>query len=121
MLLSEEQQIALDKFKKGENLFITGPGGTGKTFLIKEMLKVCKRSVQVCALTGCAAILLDCGARTIHSWSGIKIANGEIYEIVDRLYNNKYVIINNNNNIYNNKKIIIIIIKQYTTITISNK
>lgn len=91
MELSDEQIEILRRFEKGENLFITGPGGTGKTFLIKEMLKVCKRSVQVCALTGCAAILLDCGARTIHSWSGIKIANGEIYEIVDRLYNNKYV------------------------------
>lgn len=91
MTLSLEQNNILNKFKNGENLFISGPGGTGKTFLIKEMLKVCKKSVQVCAMTGCAAILLECGARTIHSWSGIKIANGEIHEIIDRLYNNKFV------------------------------
>lgn len=91
MKLSDEQNEILRRFEKGDNLFITGPGGTGKTFLIKEMLKVCKKSVQVCALTGCAAILLDCGAKTIHSWSGIKIANGEITDIVDRLCNNKYV------------------------------
>ena len=91
MVLSNEQQYVIDKFKNGENIFISGPGGTGKTFLIKELLKVCKKSVQVCAMTGCAAILLECGARTIHSWSGIKIANGEIHEIIDRLYNNKFV------------------------------
>ena len=72
-----------------ERIYLSGPGGTGKTFLIKEMLKV-RKSVQVCAMTGCAAILLECGARTIHSWSGIKIANGEIHEIIDRLYNNKF-------------------------------
>jgi predicted ATPase with chaperone activity len=36
MSLSREQRCALDRFIKGENLFITGPGGTGKTFLIKE-------------------------------------------------------------------------------------
>ena len=91
MVLSVEQESVINKFKNGENIFISGPGGTGKTFLIKELLKVCKKSVQVCAMTGCAAILLDCGARTIHSWSGIKIANGEIHEIIDRLYNNKFV------------------------------
>ena len=43
-------------------------------------------------MTGCAANLLkQCSARTLHSWSGIKIANGEIHEIIDRLYNNKFV------------------------------
>lgn len=90
MLLSEEQQIALDKFKRGENLFITGPGGTGKTFLIKELINNCSKKIQVCALTGCAAIILQCNARTIHSWSGIKLANGEIEDIVESIANNKY-------------------------------
>ncbi len=90
MLLSEEQQIALDKFKRGENLFITGPGGTGKTFLIKELINNCSKKIQVCALTGCAAILLQCNARTIHSWSGIKLANGDIEDIVESIVNNKY-------------------------------
>jgi nucleoside-triphosphatase THEP1 len=36
--LSIEQRYALDKFKKGENLFITGPGGTGKTKLINSLV-----------------------------------------------------------------------------------
>ena len=29
--LSQEQKYAFDRFKLGHNLFITGPGGTGKT------------------------------------------------------------------------------------------
>lgn len=33
-LLSNEQKYAYDKFTQGSNLFITGPGGTGKTQLI---------------------------------------------------------------------------------------
>ena len=91
MILSDEQELAIKKFNNGENLFITGPGGTGKTFLIKELIKQSSKKIQVCALTGCAALLLQCNARTIHSWSGIKLANGKIEDIVDSVVNNKYL------------------------------
>ena len=68
--LSLEQKYAFYKFKNGENMFITGPGGTGKTKLIQYLDRYASsigRDHQVCALTGCAAILLGCKARTIHS------------------------------------------------------
>lgn len=84
--LSPEQKYALYKFNQGENLFITGPGGTGKTFLIQHLINSAKENnqhVQVCALTGCASVLLNCGARTIHSWSGIKLARGEPNNIIE--------------------------------------
>jgi hypothetical protein len=31
MELSDEQQLAFDKYILGENIFITGPGGSGKS------------------------------------------------------------------------------------------
>ena len=34
-ILSDEQKQAYDLFKKGENIFLTGPGGTGKTKLVQ--------------------------------------------------------------------------------------
>jgi ATP-dependent DNA helicase PIF1 len=74
MDLSPEQKYAFEKFKQGENLFITGPGGTGKTKLIDTLVRHCEstgQAYQVCALTGCAAILLNNSARTLHSWTGI--------------------------------------------------
>ena len=92
MSLSPEQQFAVDAFNRGENLFITGAGGTGKTRLIKHILSGgggTGSPIQVCAMTGCAAILLECGARTLHSWSGIKLAKGPHDVIITNALRNK--------------------------------
>jgi ATP-dependent DNA helicase PIF1 len=93
MELSTEQTRALDLFKAGYNLFLTGPGGTGKTYIIRLMnawANMQGKKIQVCALTGCAAALLKCKAKTIHSWSGIGMANGTEAEIVKRVVGKKY-------------------------------
>ena len=90
--LSTEQSIAIDSFNKGKNIFITGPGGSGKTFLIKQMVNISKqkdKNIQVCALTGCAALLLQCKAKTLHSWAGIGLAKDEIDIIIERVKRNK--------------------------------
>ena len=85
---SKSQQIAFEKYKQGKNIFITGPGGSGKSKLIKDIQKdarSCNKEVQVCALTGCAAVLLECKAKTIHSWGGFGIASGTIHSIVSKI------------------------------------
>ena len=93
MELSPEQEEALRVFTAGQNMFLTGPGGTGKTALIKKIVELCKttgKKIQVCALTGCAAVLLNCQAKTVHSWAGIGLANGPADLIVKRVITNKY-------------------------------
>jgi ATP-dependent DNA helicase PIF1 len=97
MALSNEQTYSLEQFKNGKNLFITGPGGTGKTKLIHHLVDYAKSNskyYQVCAMTGCAAILLNCGARTIHSWSGIKMGKGPTDKIIASILRNKNLVSN---------------------------
>ena len=94
--LSEEQQKVLELYRDGKNIFLTGPGGSGKSALIKRMYLEHTASepsggktMCVCAMTGCAAVLLGCGAKTVHSFSGIGIGKGTVSEIVDRVYRNQ--------------------------------
>jgi len=92
--LSPEQEIAFQKFKEGHNLFISGPGGVGKSYLIDTMYKHAEsngKKIAITALTGCAAILLGVKARTIHSWSGIKFMNNSVpdEDIIKRISKNR--------------------------------
>lgn len=90
--LSPEQKLAFDAYKAKKNIFVTGPGGTGKSELIRTIVadaKMNNKKIQVCATTGCAAELLRCGARTIHSWAGIGLANGCVQEVVNRVISKK--------------------------------
>lgn len=90
--LSEDQQYLFDEFKKKNNLFVSGPGGCGKSHFIKHIVKYANDEgirYSVCALTGCAAYLLECGATTLHRWAQIGKANGSPDEIVKRIYYNR--------------------------------
>lgn len=90
--LTIEQEYALQQYEEGKNMLLTGPGGTGKSCLIRKMIEIAEKkneNVQVCAMTGCAALLVGCGATTLHSWSGIKMARGLPCEIITNIRNNR--------------------------------
>jgi ATP-dependent DNA helicase PIF1 len=108
--LSPDQMIAFDKFKNGENLFISGAGGSGKSFIISHMVKYLmlktNRVFQVTSTTGCSSILLSenlqntkeygkmISVKTIHSWSGIRLCKGNENEIIHSILSKKKIVNN---------------------------
>ena len=89
---SKEQEKAWNLLREGKNVFITGPGGTGKTFFIQKLYAQWiteNKIVAVCALTGCAAILLQCEGSTIHSWAGIGLAKDAFPELLKKIKKNQ--------------------------------
>ncbi|HEX7027501.1 MAG TPA: helix-turn-helix domain-containing protein [Gammaproteobacteria bacterium] len=68
------QDEALDLLKLGENVFLTGAAGAGKTWLLNgyiRYLREYKVGIAITASTGIAATHLN--GRTLHSWSGIGV------------------------------------------------
>lgn len=71
MQLTSEQESIFGAIDRGENIFVTGVAGTGKSFLINEIAR--RYGADLTATTGIAA--LNIGGTTIHSWSGMGIGN----------------------------------------------
>lgn len=69
--LTKCQQRALNAFKSGRNVFLTGEAGTGKSFVLNRYLESIegRQNAIICAPTGIAAINVN-GA-TLHSVFGI--------------------------------------------------
>lgn len=73
--LSTEQEHALDLLRSGENVFLTGGAGSGKSYLIRHFMdELDPKQTPILASTGAAAVLL--GGRTFHSFFGLGIMEG---------------------------------------------
>src|SRR5574344_2657108 len=71
----------VDLIKAGENIFITGYAGTGKSFILNK-LKKCFQ-IDVTSTTGLAAVNIS--GQTIHSWAGVGICNKPVIDVVEKI------------------------------------
>lgn len=87
-----KQETALKLMKSGENVFLTGSAGAGKTYTINQYinyLKARKVPVAITASTGIAATHMN--GMTIHTWAGIGIKDALSEDELKRMKERKYL------------------------------
>ncbi len=91
--LTSKQKEAFDIFLSGKSFCLTGPGGTGKSHVIKHIQHHCTTnniSCAVTAMTGVAASLI--GGQTLHKWSGLGLMDRRVETMVSIINNNPQVL-----------------------------
>lgn len=88
--LTELQKEFFRKFFTRKNILISGPAGTGKTYCIKLLTHFLdSKSIfyGTTATTGVAA--LNLGGSTLHSWSGMGLADDDGMDLINKVKENK--------------------------------
>ena len=91
--LNPQQRMAFDAIIAKKSIFLTGPGGTGKSFLLETLhahyKTQSKKKLAITAMTGCAAVLIGSFAKTLHSWAGIGLGRGDMEAIATMVASDK--------------------------------
>ncbi|WP_421875806.1 helix-turn-helix domain-containing protein [Marinoscillum sp.] len=88
-----DQETALSILKAGQNVYLTGSAGTGKTYLLNQYIEYLRQRevpVAITASTGIAATHI--GGQTIHSWSGIGIRDQVTTKDLDQISRNRQTV-----------------------------
>jgi ATP-dependent DNA helicase PIF1 len=88
--LTQKQESALCALKSGKSVFLTGPGGTGKSFLLKHFIEWYKNEretdnmkIYVTSTTGLSSTLIE--GMTLHRYAGIGLGEGEVDEMLKKI------------------------------------
>ncbi|AOA62643.1 GQ67_00484T0 [Komagataella phaffii] len=94
LVLSLEQEKVIQLAKQGLGIFYTGSAGTGKSVLLRNLIKELKEihpqgTVGVAASTGLAAC--NIGGQTLHSFTGIGLGDADVTKLLTKIRRNKKV------------------------------
>ena len=87
--MNEKQLDALALLQNGQSVFLTGPGGVGKTAVMKSFAGNSSNNIAITSTTGTSAILLN--GTTLHSFLGIGLGKESVKKLVDRIISQKWL------------------------------
>ena len=89
--LTEKQELAYKYMSDGNNIFLTGKSGSGKSEVIKSFVDKHKhfKIIAVTSTTGTSALLI--GGTTLHSYLGIGLGTGSVDFLVRKIKAKKWI------------------------------
>ena len=80
---NEEYQKVLTLLLNGENVFLTGYAGTGKSYILNKLKEKFKKKLTITSTTGIAAVNVK--GQTIHSWAGVGLCKNPVNKTIDKI------------------------------------
>ncbi len=88
--LTPSQARFAQRFFTGANASVSGPAGTGKSYVVQALIAFLQKQnvrVGITGLTGVAAFAI--GGQTLHSFCGVGLADEPVSELLKRVYKNR--------------------------------
>lgn len=88
--MDDEQKMCMQSMINGQNIFITGGGGVGKSYLIKMFIKMffSDKIIGVTSTTGTSALLIN--GTTVHSYLGIGLGTDDIKTLYEKIKKKRF-------------------------------
>lgn len=80
---NSEYQKVLSLLLNGENVFLTGYAGTGKSYILNKLKEKLKKKLTITSTTGIAAVNVK--GQTLHSWAGVGLCKNPVYKAIDKI------------------------------------
>jgi ATP-dependent DNA helicase PIF1 len=87
-VLTSDQQKVIDSLKKGNNIFITGGGGVGKSFILRHIINKYSKSLNIGITSTTGISALNINGITIHSWAGIGLGQLDVRKLFSKVKRN---------------------------------
>ena len=80
---NEDYKKVLTLLLNGENVFLTGFAGTGKSYILNKLKEKFKKKLTITSTTGIAAVNVK--GQTLHSWAGVGLCKNPINKTVEKI------------------------------------